>query len=499
MVKKNLLIILGNQLFPLKYIKNTGCTDVFMSEDYGLCREQKHHKLKILMFFLAMREYRNNLKNNGFKVHYHSIEDRDFKDSFEKKLSLVIKNNSIKHIHQFELVDSFLKDKIKNVENVKSLSWTNHKNPMFILSKNDFKEYGNNKSNFLQAHFYKYIRKRMNILLESDGKPSGGKWSFDDENRKKITKDVIVPKKPNIKNTNNLTKVKEDILKYFSDHPGNMDNIWFPTNRKDTLKWFEKFLQYKFNNFGHYEDAIIDENNFLFHSNLSPMMNMGLITPDEIISIAYKTYKKNNIPLNSFEGFIRQIIGWREFIKGINDTKGKEQLKSNFWNHNRKLTLDWYQGTTGIKPLDDTIKDCINYGYTHHIPRLMILSNIMTLSRINPNEIYKWFMEMFIDSSEWVMIPNVYGMGTFSDGGIFSTKPYLCGSNYILKMSNYKKGNWCEILDGLYWKFINDNLNYFKSNPRLSIMNNALGKIKPERRELIFSKANEFINKYTTA
>ena len=147
--------------------------------------------------------------------------------------------------------------------------------------------------------------------------------------------------------------------------------------------------------------------------------------------------------------------------------------------------------------MDDTIKDCLNYGYTHHIPRLMILSNIMTLSRVNPKEINKWFMEMFIDSSEWVMVPNVYGMGTFSDGGIFSTKPYLCGSNYILKMSNYKKGEWCEVLDGLYWKFINDNIDFFKSNPRLSIMKNALSKIKAERKKVIFSKANNFIKTKT--
>ena len=499
MINKNLLIILGNQLFPIKYIKNTGCTEIFMSEDYGLCKEQKHHKLKILMFFLAMREYKNELEINGFKVHYHSIEDKDFTDSFEKKLSLIINNNSIKYIHQFELVDSFLRDKIKNIKNIKNISWTNHKNPMFILSKNDFREYSDNKNNFLQAHFYKYIRRKMNILIDPEGKPIGGKWSFDDENRKKITKNITIPQKPKKKNSNNLTKVKEDILKYFSDHPGNMDNIWFPINRKDTLKWLDNFLQLKFNNFGDYEDAIIEDNNFLFHSNLSPMMNLGLITPEEIIDRAHKIYKKNNISLNSFEGFIRQIIGWREFIKGINDTKGQDQIKSNFWNHSRKLSIDWYKGTTGIKPLDDTIKDCIDYGYTHHIPRLMILSNIMTLSRIHPDEIYKWFMEMFIDSSEWVMVPNVYGMGTFSDGGIFSTKPYLCGSNYILKMSNYKKGDWCEILDGLYWKFIDDNIDFFKSNPRLSIMKNALGKIKQARKELIFSKANDFINKYTIA
>ena len=497
MSNSNLLIILGNQLFPIKYIKKTSCTDVFMCEDYELCSDYKHHKLKILMFFISMREYKKELIKNGYKVHYRSIEDKDFKDKIEKKISKVINNNSIKEVHQFELVDNFLKNRFKKLHNQNNVHWKIHRNPMFILSQHEFKAYASKRNTFLQGHFYKYMRKKLDLLIDDNDMPIGGKWSYDEDNRKKITKNINIPIKPRLKKNENLLNIKNDILKYFSDHPGKMNNLWMPTNRKEALIWIDNFFKTKFKNFGSFEDAIIDNNNFLFHSNISPLMNMGLITPDEVIERALTIYKKENIPLNSFEGFIRQIIGWREFIKGIYDIKGQEQLKSNFWNHNRKLTKDWYDGTTGIQPLDDTIKDCLNYGYTHHIPRLMILSNIMTLSRVNPKEINKWFMEMFIDSSEWVMVPNVFGMGTFSDGGIFSTKPYLCGSNYILKMSNYKKGEWCEVLDGLYWKFINDNINYFQSNPRLSIMKNALTKINEERKKLIFAKASNFIKNKT--
>ena len=497
MSNSNLLIILGNQLFPIKYIKKTSCTDVFMCEDYELCSDYKHHKLKILMFFISMREYKKELIKNGYKVHYRSIEDKDFKDKIEKKISKVINNNSIKEVHQFEFVDNFLKNRFKKLHNQNNIHWKIHKNPMFILSQYEFNEYASKRNTFLQGHFYKYMRKKLDLLVDENDMPIGGKWSYDEDNRKKITKNINIPIKPRLKKDESLLNIKNNILKYFSDHPGKMNNLWMPTNRKEALIWIENFFKTKFKNFGSFEDAIIDNNNFLFHSNISPLMNMGLITPDEVIERALTIYKKENIPLNSFEGFIRQIIGWREFIKGIYDIKGQDQIKSNFWNHNRKLTKDWYDGTTGIQPLDDTIKDCLNYGYTHHIPRLMILSNIMTLSRVNPKEINKWFMEMFIDSSEWVMVPNVYGMGTFSDGGIFSTKPYLCGSNYILKMSNYKKGEWCEVLDGLYWKFINDNIDFFKSNPRLSIMKNALSKIKAERKKVIFSKADHFIKTKT--
>jgi deoxyribodipyrimidine photolyase-related protein len=270
-----------------------------------------------------------------------------------------------------------------------------------------------------------------------------------------------------------------------------------PTNRKDSLEWLDFFLENKFSKFGGYEDAIRFENNFLFHSALSPVLNMGLLTPDEVVNKALEFSKTHSIPINSLEGFIRQIIGWREFIRGVYHYKGNEEIKSNYWKHDRKLTNHWYEGTTGITPLDDAIKDCIKFGYTHHIPRLMIICNIMNLSKIHPNEIYKWFMEMFVDSSDWVMVPNVYGMGTFADGGIFATKPYSCGSNYILKMSNYKKDSWCDIVDGLYWKFMNDNLSHFKSNPRLSILVSSLERMNIDRKTLIFNKASEFIEKMT--
>ena len=257
------------------------------------------------------------------------------------------------------------------------------------------------------------------------------------------------------------------------------------------------FIKNKFKNFGSYEDAILIEDNFLFHSALSPSLNLGLITPKEIITRVLTYTDVNEIPLNSVEGFIRQIIGWREFIRGVYQVKGDQQEKSNFFNFSNKINNTWYSGTTGIPPLDDAINFSNLFGYTHHINRLMIISNLMTLSEIDPKEVYKWFMEMYVDSSDWVMVPNVYGMGTYADGGIFSTKPYICGSNYILKMSNYKKGEWCDVVDGLYWKFIEDNLHFFQKNPRLSLMSKALEKLNKNRKKMIFERAEEFIQRNT--
>ena len=211
-----------------------------------------------------------------------------------------------------------------------------------------------------------------------------------------------------------------------------------------------------------------------------------------------KISEKFDVPINSLEGFIRQIIGWREFIRGIYQEKGDFQFNQNYWNHKRKLTDAWYEGETGLIPLDDAIKTTLKDGYIHHIPRLMVISNIMNLCEIDPKEIYRWFMEMYIDSSDWVMVPNVFGMATYADGGLMSTKPYTCGSNYILKMSNYKKDEWCDILDGLYWRFTEKNRTFYESNPRLSLLTRSLDKMDKERKKRIFSKAEEFIKQHTS-
>lgn len=498
MQTNNLLLILGNQLFPLEYIKKTKVKKIFMAEDFSLTTYQKHHKLKILMFLWSMRQYRDQLVKNGFIVYYNSIDDKNFRDTYENKLLKILKDEKVRTISYFEIEDHFFEDRFNKFVSDNNLETKLFQSPMFLNSRSQFVEFAKTQKSLIKmASFYQKMRIKMSILIDNNKKPIGGKWSFDEENRKKISGKINIPKVPINTKDQRINNLKHKINVLFRDHPGSADYLWMPTNREEALKWMEIFFQNKFHDFGTYEDAIIDNNNFLYHSALSPIINMGLLTPKEIVEKAINFSKKNSIPLNSLEGFIRQIIGWREFIRGIYHYKGKEEKKLNFWQHNRKLTKDWYEGTTGIKPLDDVINDCLKYGYTHHIPRLMIVCNIMNLSRIHPDEIYKWFMEMFVDSSDWVMVPNVYGMGTFADGGIFATKPYSCGSNYILKMSNYKKDEWCDIVDGLYWKFMSDNLSFFKTNPRLSILVKSVERMNEDRKNMIFEKATNFIDNKT--
>ena len=493
-----LFFILGNQLFPPKYLDRFKNDHLFfMSEDYELCTYEKHHKLKILLFLSAMRSYSDNLKKNKFKVEYTKIDSSDFKKNYLDKIKKIINSKKIKEITSFEVEDKFFEKKVQSFVKKNNLVWNKIKSPMFLNSREEFNDYLSKNKRPFMATFYKSTRQKLNILMKKDGNPEGGKWSFDEDNRKKLPKNTKVPKFPTINETKHTKNLKPIIEKMFKDHPGSTQNFWFATEYNDVVKLLNFFLKEKSNLFGDYEDAVDQGNNILFHSALSPYINLGLITPEFIISKTLEFHKKNKIRLNSLEGYVRQVIGWREFMRGVYQKYSDEMETKNFFKQNRKMKHSWYEGTTGLPPLDHAIKNALKYGWSHHIERLMILSNIMNLCELNPKIVYKWFMEMFVDSSDWVMVPNVYGMGLFSDGGIFATKPYICGSSYFMKMMDFKKGDWCNTMDGLYWRFINRNRSFFLKNPRLSMMVRIFDKIKPERKKLILSEAEKFINKNT--
>ena len=489
-----LFLILGNQLFNTKYLKEYSEFTFYMSEDYGLCTFQKHHKLKILLFLSSMRSYRDELRAKKIKLIYNDC-NKEFKTPYEKKLERVIKEKKIKEVNFFEIEDKFFEKRLKLFLLKKKINFKEIKSPMFLMNREEFKNYlSKNKKPFM-ANFYKIVRTKMSLLMNKNGTPKGNKWSFDEENRKKLPNSIKIPEISEIKETKDTLILKRFINSDFKDHPGNTDKFWFPTTRKDAIKWLDEFLKDRIKLFGDYEDAVTDKSNTVFHSALSPLINLGLITPQEIIEKLRKI--ENKVPMNSLEGYIRQIIGWREFMRGIYQNYDQRLEKTNFFNHKRKMKKTWYEGTTGLDPLDHAINNAKKYGWSHHIERLMILANIMNLCEINPKQVYKWFMEMFVDSSDWVMAPNVYGMGLFSDGGIFATKPYICGSSYFLKMMHFKKGPWCDVMDGLYWKFIDRHKQFFLKNPRLSMMVRISEKMNKERKSRIFKAAEKFIKQNT--
>ena len=457
--------------------------------------EISHHKHKLVFQISALRHLINTIDHKNVK--HEKISKKPTK--LIEYLSELYKEVPFSTVNVSRPSDfKTLKDLMyfcqsSNVE----LNIYDDKN--FITSPSDYQYWAKDKKSTTQEFYYRWLRKRNNVLMD-DAKPVGGSWNYDKENRQGISKlKSSIPERSKITTDQITLEVMIEVQEIFINSYGDLESFNWAVTHQEAFKLFNDFLDKFLANYGAFQDAINKENAFMFHSLLSPYFNAGLLDPLDCIQIVEKKYQESNelIPLNSVEGFIRQVLGWREFIMGVYWDNMPQYKQQNFWNHKKDLTESWYKGETGIPPLDGAIKESIELGYTHHINRLMIISNLMNLSGIDPNNIHKWFMEMYVDTADWVMVPNVYGMGTFADGGIFSTKPYICGSSYMLRMSNYKKGDWCDVVDGLYWNFIEKNINFFKTNPRLSLMVNALNKINPERKKLITEKAQEFISNNT--
>lgn len=467
-----------------------------MAEDQGLCTHFQYHQHKLILFLSAMRSHGDYIKQN-YDLHYKRLEE-GFNRDYLEELGAVIVTHDMKELVTYEIEDHFFEETIKTFCSEKDIALKIVDSPGFLNTKEEFRSYLKGVKKPFMHTFYQQQRKRRSILMANDTEPLHGKWSFDEDNRKKLPKGIAIPNQPIHDWTDHTKEVVQVVEKYFSTHPGSASNFRWATTREQVLQQFQSFLQERFEQFGPYEDAIDQERVFLFHSVLSPYINMGLITPEEVVELALAYAEANDVHYPSVEGFIRQIIGWREFMRGIYH-EFDDKLQANHFGHTRRMKACWYDGTTGIPPLDDSIKKVLKYGYSHHIERLMVLGNIMLLCELHPDDVYKWFMEMYVDSSDWVMAPNVYGMSQFSDGGIFATKPYIGGSNYILKMSNYSKsGEWPDTLNGLYWRFIDINRETFVKNPRMSMMVRTLDKMDSTKRVKIRQLADTFIEQVST-
>ncbi|MFK8082523.1 MAG: cryptochrome/photolyase family protein [Granulosicoccus sp.] len=366
--------------------------------------------------------------------------------------------------------------------------------PGFINTQEENREWRGTRKRWFMADFYQWQRTRLDIMMDGQ-KPLGGQWSFDEDNRKKLPKAEIeaLPQLPTVNRTAVVKQAIESVEDEFADAPGSLENWYYPTTHAVAEKWLDTFLEERFVKFGPYEDAIAAGHNWLHHSILTPMLNTGLLTPKNVIESALKFADKYDVPLNSLEGFIRQILGWREFMRATYDDLGVPMRTTNHWKHTRKLPGSFYDGTTGIDPIDDAILRILDTGYCHHIERLMILGGFMFLCEIDPDDIYGWFMEMFIDSYDWVMVPNVYAMSQHADGGAITTKPYFSGSNYVLKMSNFKKGEWSEIWDALFWRWIIRNSDALKGNPRWAMMVRNGEKMSEEKRSAHLKTAASYL------
>jgi deoxyribodipyrimidine photolyase-related protein len=485
-------LIFPHQLFRNNPVVQKG-RKVYLIEEVLFFNQYHFHQQKIVLHRASMKSYEDYLGKKGIEVEY--IEHHQ-KEGDCTKLMEVLAKKGIKSIHITDVVDNWLMKKLNTACKKQGINIHISETPYFLNNMNSVTDFFSKRKTYFQTDFYTWQRKERKILLEKDGKPVGGKWTYDAENRMKFPKKELVPLLPKIKEDKYLIEAKAYTKKYFSNHIGNIsDAPLFVHTFKDAEHWLENFLQSRFEKFGIYEDAIVTKEKVLYHSVLSPMLNIGLLTPNQIIDKALAIGQEKNIPLNSLEGFIRQIIGWREFIRIVYEREGSKQRTTNYWKFKRKIPASFWTGTTGILPIDQTIHKILETGYCHHIERLMVLGNFMLLCEFNPDEVYRWFMEMFIDAYDWVMVPNVYGMTQFADGGLMTTKPYISGSNYLMKMSDYEKGDWQAIWDGLFWRFMHEHRIFFLKNPRLGMLVGTFDKMSDDKKKAHLQNANEFLKK----
>jgi deoxyribodipyrimidine photolyase-related protein len=498
---KEITLVFPHQLFRSHpaLAKNR---QVYLVEEWLYFSQYHFHKQKLILHRASMKYYSAYLKEKGFSIQYIEATDPLHK---VQHLIEVLGNKGIGTIHYADTTDNWLEKRIQKQATVSGIRLIQYPTPSFLNTMPDVNQFFNNRKKYFQTDFYIWQRKTRNILINKDGSPTGGKWSFDAENREKFPKKETLPTYHFSAPDEYTKEASAYTVKHFSHHYGQLAP---PANGKYPWAWtfegaedlLDDFLENRLMKFGVYEDAMVENEHYLFHSILTPMLNTGLLTPEIVLEKTMAISVKKKIPLNSLEGFIRQIMGWREFIRIVYEREGSFQRTRNYWNFKRKIPVTFWRGQTGIGPIDSVIKKLLATGYSHHIERLMVLGNFFLLCEFDPDEVYRWFMEMYIDSYDWVMVPNVYGMTQFADGGFMTTKPYISGSNYLLKMGNWEKTivpqtgkTWMETWDALFWRFMHVHRDFFLSNPRSGMLVFTFDKMAPEKKSSHLKTAEEFL------
>lgn len=487
----DIAVVLGDQLFDgLPGLPGGAC--VFMKEDWGLCTRTRHHKQKIALFLAAMRAFRARLVGQGRSVDYLPLNRNG--RPYSESLASAAKAAGAEVIYAYEPADQFIEEDLRQAAQSAGAVLRTHPNPSFLTSKEDWSRFRTGRKRLVMGDFYKQQRLRLGLLMDG-ASPVGGKWSFDEENRRPIPRGQAAPAWPILQMSPEAESAIGDVERWFPDNPGTTEWFSWPVSHDQARDELNDFISQRLSGFGKYEDAMTEPGERLWHSGLSPALNMGLLLPMDCCLAAEAAWKEGRAPLNSVEGFVRQIIGWREFVRQV-DREYPRPLP-NALGHSRRLGPQWQKGTTGLAPLDDVIKAVNRRGWCHHIERLMVAGSAMLMCEVDPANAYRWFMEMFVDSADWVMAPNVIGMSQFADGGLMATKPYVSGSSYLLRMGQWQKGPWCDVWDGLFWRFISRHASLIAGNPRLKVLAAGLDRLDSSRRTRILALAEDFVEACT--
>ena len=457
----------------------------------------RFHKQRLWLHRASMKRYEARLAQAGHLVEYVEYENapRTLHRLFGR-----LKGEGVDALAWCDPTDFILEKRVTEYAADLGLELETHENPDFINTRELNREYADSHKRWFMADFYKFQRTRLDVMMEGpegEREPQGGRWSFDEDNRKKVPKSMLdeLPRLEPL-DAGPVEREARDYVEWrFPDHYGSLETLRYPTTHEEASRHLDVFLSQRLELFGDYEDAIVEGEHWLWHGVLTPMLNTGLILPRDVVNRTLDFAAAEGTRLNSLEGFVRQVIGWREFIRATYVDLGLRMRHGNHWNHTRRLPESFWTGETGIDPVDDVIARVKDTGYAHHIERLMVMGGFLFLIETDPDDVYKWFMEMFVDAYDWVMVPNTYAMSQHSDGGLITTKPYFSGSNYIRKQSNFADGDWATIWDGLYWRFIWKHRETLAKNPRWAMMCRSAERMDEKKMKAHLEVAEDYLAK----
>ena len=505
-MKKTLRLILGDQLNSNhSWFKSVDDSVTYvMMEIRTETDYTQHHIQKVVGIFAAMRNFALQLKSNNHNLIYFHLNDENNLQSFQSNIQSLISKLQFTNF-EYQLPDEYRVDEdLKQLCNAISISSISVDSEHFFTTRTELGAFFQGKKTFLMESFYRAMRKKHDVLMEGD-QPLTGKWNYDSDNRKKLPKDHK-PTSPLVFN-NDVSDILIEINKTDIKTIGSIDanNFLWPINREQSIELLDFFATECLSLFGSFQDAMSPNEWSIYHSRISFSMNIKLISPKEVIERVTKEWQErsNEIEYHQLEGFVRQIIGWREYMRGIYWNEMPNYANLNYFNNLEKLPSWFWTGNTKMNCLKDAINQSLNYGYAHHIQRLMITGNFALLAGVHPNEIDAWYLGIYIDAFEWVQITNTRGMSQFADGGIVGTKPYVSSASYIDKMSNYcgscyykksiKTGDKACPFNSLYWNFYDKNESKLAKNPRIGMMYNVWRKMKPEDKTALLEQADFYL------
>lgn len=504
---KKLRLILGDQLNHQHswYQKKDDQTCYVLMEMKQELNYTTHHIQKVIAFFLAMRAFAEHLEKEGHQVIYLKLDDARNRQSLTDNLSWLIKAEGISKF-EYQFPDEYRLDKqLKGYFEAISIDFEVFDTEHFLTTRNELSEFFKGKKQFLMESFYRNMRKKHHVLMDS-GNPVGDKWNYDHENRTKMPEDTYVPQPKAF--SRDVSEIVDLLKKEKVETIGNIqpnDFLW-PVTRQEALELLDFFLKECLPYFGAYQDSMTTKGWSLFHSRISFAMNVKLISPEEVIRKTEDIWRQNReIPLSAVEGFIRQILGWREYMRGIYWKFMPDYAKENFFQNDRKLPGWFWTGKTKMKCLSHAIGQSLDFAYAHHIQRLMVTGNFALLAGIDPDEVDQWYLGIYIDAIEWVEITNTRGMSQFADGGIVATKPYVSSANYMHKMSHYcsgcsydhkkKLGEKACPFNSFYWDFLERNRKLLEKNPRMGMIYRVWDKNSAEQKNQIIEQAASYLER----